>query len=106
MARRPPRRFHNYAEDRQCPDESENDPAPYPPEWTERERRVRPCDQKKDSAMIQHLYNAFCACLRPGMVKRGAEIQYQHRHRENDCADKETATASIARSQKQYRSAD
>src|SRR2546430_17655167 len=97
MARRPPRHFHNYAEDRQCPDESENGPAPYPAEWTEGERRVRPCDQEKDRRMIEHLENAFCAWPRPGMAKRGAEIQNQHRHRENECARKKTAAARIAR---------
>src|SRR5207245_10961727 len=102
MTRRPPRRFHNYAEDRQGPDQSEHGPAPYPPKWTEREWRVRPCDQEKDSGMIEHLQSAFCARLRPRVVKRGPEIQAQHRQSENDCADKKNVAAGIERSQEQH----
>jgi len=96
MAPRPPRHFHNYAEDRQGPDQSEHSPAPYSTKWTEREWRVRPRDQEKDGGMIEQLQNAFRARLRPRVVKRGAEIQPQHCQSENDCADKKTVAAGIA----------
>ena len=71
-------------------------------QWTEREWRVRPRDQEKDSGMIEHLQNAFRASLRPRVIKRGPEIQPQHCQSENDCADKKTVAAGIACSEEQH----
>ena len=81
--------FERHADKSEEPDESEDCPTESTAHRTERERRIRSGDEQKDRGVIDDLERALEARLRPGVIKRRAEIEQPHRCDENDRADEE-----------------
>ena len=81
-------------------------PAPRAAQRPERERRVGAGDEQENRGMIDHLEDGFDRAARPGVIKRRAEIDEQHRGGENGRADKKETVPAAPGGEHENRRAD